>query len=246
MPSGRIRGLAAGSRVTFWRDRRPASAAAAAARPRPPAARGGAGDHGRAGHRQGGIGGRTVPGPAISVQAGPGAAACRAEQGAGGERAGQHERRGAASAISRCRNGRQTAISAGLGGRPPGGRQGINGVSSRSSRARPTLASMRSSKTPSGPAKGVPLRSSASPGGFADQHQAGYPGRRRRTPGWRRCRAGHSRRTRPAPARSSFKAACLAGGRSGAFGRGAGREAARRRQATRRRWLASGLRQGRR
>ena len=48
-------------------------------------------------------------------------------------RAGRHQtarmRRGPTSAISRCRNGRQMASSVGLGGRSPGGRQGISGVS---------------------------------------------------------------------------------------------------------------------
>ncbi len=47
---------------------------------------------------------------------------------------------GFSSTISRCRNGRQSAISAGDGGRPPGGRHGSSGVSISSARVQTDAA----------------------------------------------------------------------------------------------------------
>ncbi len=70
-------------------------------------------------------------------------------------------RRGAISMINRCRNGRQVAISFGLGGRSPGGRHGINGVSAILSRSRPMERSISSRYEPVGPANGSPDRSAS-------------------------------------------------------------------------------------
>ena len=51
-------------------------------------------------------------------------------------------RNGFTRAINRYRNGRQMAISAGEGGRPPGGRQGSNGVNINAVRVKPMLSNI--------------------------------------------------------------------------------------------------------
>jgi hypothetical protein len=73
-------------------------------------------------------------------------------------------RRGAASTISRCKNGKYVAISAGLGGRSPGGRHGINGAREKAPRSTPTLRSIRSRYAPTWPENRLPERSESALG----------------------------------------------------------------------------------
>ncbi len=73
-------------------------------------------------------------------------------------------RRGAMIAIVRCKNGKYVAISAGLGGRSPGGRHGINGAREKAPRSTPTLRSIRSRYAPTWPDNWLPERSESALG----------------------------------------------------------------------------------
>lgn len=71
---------------------------------------------------------------------------------------------GRASSTCRSKKGRQISISTGDGGRLPGGLQATIFVSKTSSRPRPIAASIRSSKFPARPEKGIPSRSQSAEG----------------------------------------------------------------------------------
>jgi len=118
---------------------------------------------------------RAVPGRSSSVHAGARRRAPSSVRAASVP--STTTRRGVARSISRYRKGRQMASSAGVGGRFPGGRQGIRGASNSRARSRAMLASMRSSVLPSAPANGRPARSSSAAGGspISSSPAAGSP-----------------------------------------------------------------------
>ncbi len=91
-------------------------------------------------------------------------------------------RRGAISTIVRCKNGKYVAISIGLGGRSPGGRQGISGARQIAWRFNPMLFRMCSRYAPIGPANELPERSASAFGASPTNNRplAGSPSRNSR------------------------------------------------------------------
>ena len=116
------------------------------------------------------------------------------------------------------------ASSPGFGGRSPGGRHGMSGVSSSASRCKPIDPSIRSRYAPAAPASTVPDLSSSALGGspITSNDASGSP---RRTPDGSPCRARRTRQSqqwpRAAPARSKPLPQPATRARLGWSGRGA-------------------------